>query len=83
MNASTTIRQTDLRLTGAMTMMPPALPTCAVRLIDRRTNAAHRVNGSPLTIYTKNPVEAAADLLRGRDPDLWEARVETLREGTQ
>jgi hypothetical protein len=56
--------------------------TCAVRLIDRRTGAAHRINGSPLVIYTREPHAAAADLLAGRDPSFWEVRVEPLeREG--
>ena len=52
--------------------------TCAVRLVDRRTGALHRINGTPLTIFTRHPAEAAAELLAGRDPDVWEARVERL-----
>lgn len=83
MTASTTIRQNDLRQSGVMTMMPATLPTCAVRLIDRRTNATHRVNGSPVTVLTQHPEMAAADLLQGRDPALWEARVERLGEGAR
>lgn len=58
----------------------PAPTTCAVRLIDRRTGLTHRVNGSPLVIFTRNPAEAVADLLEGRDVTVWEARVETLGE---
>lgn len=54
--------------------------TCAVRLIDRRTGLTHRVNGSPLVIYTRNPSEAVADLLDGRDAAVWEARVEPLED---
>ena len=53
-------------------------PACAVRLIDRRTGAPHRVNGAPLLIITRNPEHAAAELLAGRDPALWEARIETF-----
>jgi hypothetical protein len=53
-------------------------PTCAVRLIDRRTGSVHRVNGTPLVVFTRNPDEAAADLLQGRDGSLWEARVERI-----
>ncbi|MCZ8153353.1 MAG: hypothetical protein O9292_13315 [Rhodobacteraceae bacterium] len=57
----------------------PARPqTCAVRLIDRRTGQTHRVNGSPLVIFTKLPAEAADELLAGRDRALWEARIEPL-----
>ena len=56
----------------------PAPTTCAVRLIDRRTGLSHRVNGSPLVIFTRNPAEAVADLLEGRDARVWEARVEPI-----
>lgn len=52
--------------------------TCAVHLIDRRTGSAHRINGTPLVIFTRRPEEAAADLLNGRDPLVWEARIERL-----
>lgn len=63
----------------ALTTMPrTASPTCAVRLIDRRTGLSHRVNGSPLVIFTRNPAEAVADLLEGRDARVWEARVEPI-----
>lgn len=51
---------------------------CAVRLVDRRTGLTHRVNGSPLVLFTRNPVEAIAELLSGRDASVWEARVEPL-----
>lgn len=53
-------------------------PTCAVRLIDRRTGQTHRINGSPLVIFTRRPDEAAAELLAGRDAAVWEARIEPL-----
>jgi hypothetical protein len=52
--------------------------TCAVRLIDRRTGQTHRINGSPLVIFTRNPDAAVADLLEGRDAGVWEARVEPI-----
>lgn len=51
---------------------------CAVRLVDRRTGLTHRVNGSPLVLFTKNPAEAVAELLSGRDTRVWEALVEPL-----
>lgn len=57
--------------------------TCAVRLIDRRTGTAHRVNGRPLLIYTRNPEAAVAELLRGRDPSIWEALVEPIWHDNQ
>ncbi|GAB1363320.1 hypothetical protein MASR1M32_25560 [Rhodobacter sp.] len=52
--------------------------TCAVRLIDRRTGRPHRINGSPLVLFTRRPEEAAAELLAGRDPLVWEARIEVI-----
>lgn len=51
---------------------------CAVRLIERRTGAAHRINGTPLTLFTRRPHEAAAELLAGRDASVWEVRVDPL-----
>ena len=56
----------------------PRSPACAVRLIDRRTGQTHRINGSPLVLFTRNPAEAAADLLSGRDVAVWEARIEPI-----
>ncbi len=65
----------------ALTAMPRTpRSTCAVRLIDRRTGLTHRVNGSPLVIFTRNPAEAVADLLEGRDATVWEARIEPIGE---
>jgi hypothetical protein len=52
--------------------------SCAVRLVDRRTGLTHRINGSPLVLFTRNPAEAVADLLSGRDANVWEARVEPI-----
>jgi hypothetical protein len=55
-----------------------ARPLYAVRLIDRRTGQVHRVNGAPLLALSREPQEAAASLLEGRDPALWETRIESL-----
>lgn len=55
----------------------------AVHLIDRRTGAPHRVNGTPLVIFTRRPDEAAADLLEGRDPAVWEARIKPIGKETR
>ena len=63
---------------GSMPMMQGSARACMVRLIDRRTGAAHRINGMPLTLYTRRPAEAAAELMQGRDPAVWEARVEPI-----
>ena len=56
----------------------PLAATCAVRLIDRRTGQTHRINGSPLVLFTRSPDLAVAELLSGRDPSVWEARVESI-----
>ncbi|NUB42797.1 hypothetical protein GEU84_000230 [Fertoebacter nigrum] len=52
--------------------------TCAVRLIDRRTGRPHRLAGVPLTVFTRTPLETAAELLAGRNPAHWETRIEAL-----
>ncbi len=63
----------------AMSAMTAALrQTCAVRLIDRRTGQTHRINGSPLVMFTRVPEEAVAELLAGRDATVWEARIEPV-----
>lgn len=63
----------------AVSAMPaPLSQACAVRLIDRRTGQTHRINGSPLVLFTKSPDEAVAELLSGRDTTVWEARVEPI-----
>jgi hypothetical protein len=59
-------------------MATPLRQACAVRLVDRRTGLTHRVNGSPLVLFTRNPTEAIAELLSGRDASVWEARVEPI-----
>lgn len=51
---------------------------CVVSLIDRRTGQPHRINGASLTALTRLPDEAAAEFLAGRDPALWEVRVQRL-----
>ncbi|GAA0284006.1 hypothetical protein [Rhodovulum strictum] len=53
--------------------------TCMIRLVDRRTGAPLRLNGSVLRVFTRDPRAAVAELLEGRDPALWEARVDILR----
>lgn len=63
---------------GSMPMMQGSARACLVRLIDRRTGAAHRINGTPLTLYSRRPNEAAAELMQGRDPSVWEARIEPI-----
>lgn len=62
-------------------MTTPLRQACAVRLIDRRTGQTHRINGSPLVIFTRNPAEAVAELLEGRDAAVWEARIDPIGSG--
>ena len=59
-------------------MTKPLRQACAVRLVDRRTGLTHRVNGSPLVLFTRSPAEAVAELLAGRDAKVWEARIEPI-----
>ena len=62
---------TAVRSIGATARNMPTIsarPTCAVRLIDRRTGSVHRVNGTPLVVFTRNPDEAVADLLQHHLP---------------
>ncbi len=69
---------------GPVGQVPSAGPlrqACAVRLVDRRTGQTHRVNGSPLVLFTRRPEDAAAELLEGRDGNLWEARIEPIERG--
>lgn len=54
---------------------------CAITLIDRRTGKGHRINGSPLILFSRYPEEAAATLLEERDPAVWEARIEPIVSG--
>lgn len=56
-------------------------PTCAVRLIDRRTGSVHRVNGAPLVLFSRSPSDAAAELMRDRNPAHWDVRVEPILKG--
>lgn len=66
---------------AAVAMPMPAAEargTCAVRLVDRRSGLTLRLNGSPLVLFTRRPDEAVAELLEGRDPAVWEARIEPL-----
>lgn len=66
----------------AAPLEPPApadlRPTCVVQLINRATGKEHRINGQPLVLFTRDPEEVEAGLMRNRDPRDWETRVELL-----
>jgi hypothetical protein len=82
MTAAAFPRTPHLRVGLALsTMTTPLRQACAVRLIDRRTGQTHRVDGSPLLLFTRDPAAAVAELLDGRDPLVWEARVEVIGSG--
>jgi hypothetical protein len=50
-------------------------PLFAVTLIDTRTGRPHRVAGSVMTLFTRDPDEAEQELLRDRDRGLWKVEV--------
>jgi len=50
----------------------------AVRLIDRRTGEVPNFNGNPLSVLTRSPRAAIADLMSGRNQKLWRAEVEPV-----
>lgn len=81
----TTTTFADSRLRQAGAAMPgkgtDVRPSCAVRLVDRRAGQTHRVNGSPVIVFTRQPDQAMADLLKGRDRSVWEVRIDRLQQG--
>ncbi|MTH64692.1 hypothetical protein [Paracoccus shanxieyensis] len=56
----------------------PALPKYAVALVDRRTGKPHMISGIPLVLMTCEPVTASQDLMRNRDPRLWDTFIERM-----
>ncbi|WP_233253258.1 hypothetical protein [Paracoccus binzhouensis] len=60
--------------------MRAAMPTprYAVSLIDRRTGRPHRISDIPLRLITCEPFETARDLMRDRDPALWDTAIHRL-----
>ena len=50
----------------------------AVSLIDRRTGKPHRISDIPLRLMTCEPFEAAHELMRNRDPAIWDTFIERL-----
>lgn len=81
MSTSVALRTPAAQLMAAQPVLSGMARACAVRLIDRRTGSAHRINGMPLVIFTHQPEEAAAELLAGRDPLVWEARIDRIGSG--
>lgn len=61
-------------------LWPDIIPgsVCAVTLVDRQTGDTLRVNGRRVVVYTRAPEIAAEELMSGRDPGLWDVRVQPL-----
>ncbi|SCX85895.1 hypothetical protein [Paracoccus tibetensis] len=72
-----------LRQSPAARASAARAPLCAITLIDRRTGRPHRVNGAALVALSRDPDGAAAELLAGRDPRIWSARVQPLPGATR
>jgi hypothetical protein len=49
-----------------------------MRVVDRRTGARLSTGGAVLTIFTRTPVETAAEALLDRDASVWQVRIERL-----
>lgn len=47
-----------------------------VQLVDSDTDF-----DEPLTVFTKQPLEVAGELLRDRDPNKWDVRIRALAMG--
>ena len=63
---------------AASSMRGVGAQSCAVWLIDRRTGSTHRVNGRPFVVFTHRPDLAIAEMMEGRDPEVWSTRVEAV-----
>lgn len=50
----------------------------AVSLIDRRTGNPHLICDTPLRLTTDTPALTASELMRNRDPDIWDTFIERL-----
>lgn len=48
----------------------------AVHLVNRQTGRLHCVAGFPLTVFTRDPEQTCAELMRNRDPMIWDALIE-------
>lgn len=73
-----------LRLAASARGAIPAPEECMagmlfeVQLVDAATVKPHRIGTEPLTVFTKQPLEVAGELMRDRDPTLWDVRIRAL-----
>lgn len=56
----------------------PFSPRYSVALIDRRTGRPHTISGVPLVLMTAEPITASHELMRNRDPGLWDIFIERM-----
>lgn len=56
----------------------PVRARYAVSLIDRRTGKPHRISDIPLRLMTCEPFDTAQELMRNRDPAIWDTFIERL-----
>lgn len=61
----------------------PLPPVFAVDLIDRDRGRHHCIAGIPVTILTRDPAAASAELLRNRDALHWTTRATPLEGDLQ
>ncbi|WP_233145019.1 hypothetical protein [Paracoccus yeei] len=47
-------------------------------MIDRRTGRPHTISGIPLVVMTAEPVTASHELMRNRDPGVWDIFIERM-----
>lgn len=78
MTASQAFRHPATGAQAGMSAMPQEDRLCVLHLMDRRTGALHRVNGAPLSVLSRTPALAAAELLKGRDPAQWSVRIDPI-----
>lgn len=62
----------------ALRIATPAPARYAVSLIDRRTGKPHRISDIPLRLMTCEPFATAQELMRNRDPAIWDTSIERL-----
>ncbi|RJL18329.1 hypothetical protein [Paracoccus siganidrum] len=55
-------------------------PRCyAIHLVDRVSGAPYRIAGTPMVIYSREPMQTATRLMENRDPRKWVAFAEIVK----
>lgn len=63
---------------AAINAISPMPPVFAVDLIDRLTGRQHCIAGIPITVLSRDPAGAAAEMMRNRDATRWTTRAYPL-----